>query len=166
VKDKQEFYTVRGYELLDQDKRLLTSAMEDYLEMIYRNNLQEGYTRINALSELLNVRPPSTTKMVQKLTDMGLLDYKRYGIILLTDEGKKIGKFLLERHIIIERFLRTIDVNENILAQTELIEHNISRDTLNCIDILNNFFERYPEMLEKFIDYKNKKKKEDTTQDY
>ena len=51
MKDKQEFYTVRGYELLDQDKRLLTSAMEDYLEMIYRNNLQEGYTRINALSD-------------------------------------------------------------------------------------------------------------------
>ena len=48
---------------------------------------------------------------------MGLLDYKRYGIILLTDEGKKIGKFLLERHIIIERFLRTIDVNGNILAR-------------------------------------------------
>lgn len=155
MKDKQEFYTVRGYELLDQDKRLLTSAMEDYLEMIYRNNLQEGYTRVNHLSELLNVRPSSATKMVQKLANMGLLDYKRYGIILLTDKGKKIGKFLLERHIIIEKFLRTIDVNENILAQTELIEHNISRDTLNCIDILNNFFERYPEILEKFLDYRN-----------
>ena len=146
---------MRGYELLDHGKRLLTPAMEDYLEMIYRNSLQEGYTRINILSELLNVRPSSTTKMVQKLADMGLLDYKRYGIILLTDKGKKIGEFLLQRHNIIEKFLQTIGVNENILVQTELIEHNISSDALNCIDIFNNFFEKYPEILEKFIHYKN-----------
>lgn len=165
MNDKQEFYTVRGYELLDQDKRLLTSAMEDYLEMIYRNSLQEEYTRINTLSELLNVRPSSATKMVQKLTEMSLLYYKRYGIILLTDKGKKIGEFLLKRHNIIEKFLRTIEVNENILLQTELIEHNISRDALNCIDILNNFFEKYPEILEKFIHYKNDEINKEITQD-
>jgi len=27
------FHTVRGYQLMEQDHRLLTSAMEDYLEM-------------------------------------------------------------------------------------------------------------------------------------
>lgn len=154
MRNEREFYTVRGYELLDQDKKLLTSAMEDYLEMIYRDSMQEKYTRINTLSELLNVRPSSATKMVQKLTDMGLLDYKKYGIILLTDEGKKIGEFLLKRHNVIEKFLQTIGVNKNVLIQTELIEHNIDIDTLNCIDILNNFFERYPDILEKFIVYK------------
>ncbi len=165
MKNKKKFYTVRGYELLDQDKRLLTSAMEDYLEMIYRNSIQEGYTRINTLSELLNVRPSSATKMVQKLTNMGLLNYKRYGIILLTDKGKKKGEFLLRRHNIIEKFLQTIDVNENILVQTELIEHSISIDTLNCIDILNNFFEKCPEILEKFIRYKNNEMNKEILQD-
>ena len=33
-----QFHTVRGYQLLEQNKSVLTSAMEDYLEMIYRNN--------------------------------------------------------------------------------------------------------------------------------
>ncbi|HBM75724.1 MAG TPA: DtxR family transcriptional regulator, partial [Clostridiaceae bacterium] len=55
----------------EQEKRVLTSSMEDYLEMIYRNSLEAGSMRINTLSELLNVRPSSTTKMVQKLTKAG-----------------------------------------------------------------------------------------------
>ncbi|GAE87129.1 iron-dependent transcriptional repressor [Acetivibrio straminisolvens JCM 21531] len=37
-----EFHTVRGYQLIEQEKKLLTSAMEDYLEMIFRNIGNEG----------------------------------------------------------------------------------------------------------------------------
>jgi hypothetical protein len=43
----QEFHTVRGYQLLEQHRKILTPAMEDYLEMIYRNSLVKGYIRIN-----------------------------------------------------------------------------------------------------------------------
>lgn len=153
MKNQQKFYTVRGYQLLGQDNRLLTSAMEDYLEMIYRSSFQEGYIRINTLAELLNVKPSSATKMVQKLANLDLLDYKKYGIISLTENGREIGKFLLNRHNIIEKFLKTIGVRENILVETELIEHNISVNTLNNINVLNKFFEKYPDViteLEKF----------------
>jgi len=158
--DNQEFYTVRGYELLEQgkkDKKMLTSAMEDYLEMIYRHSSQDGYIRINLLSELLNVKPSSATKMVQKLASLGLLDYKKYDIILLTEKGKLIGEYLLRRHSIIEKFLKNIGVKENILAQTELIEHNVKDNTLNSIHLLNSVFEDHPAILKKYIDYKNKK---------
>jgi len=159
----QEFHTVRGYQLINQDKKLLTPAMEDYLEMIYRNSLQEGYMRINTLSELLNVKPSSATKMVQKLTELELLDYKKYGIIFLTDKGKEVGQFLLNRHNIIEKFLQTIGISENILVETELIEHNVGDKTLQNIDILNTFFQQNPDTFEKFKDYQaaqsNNKKK-------
>lgn len=152
--DNQEFHTVRGYQLLSQDKRLLTPAMEDYLEMIYRNSLNEGYIRINTLSELLNVKPSSATKMVQKLTALGFLNYKKYGIIFLTDTGKEAGKFLLKRHNVIEKFLLTIGISENILKETELIEHNISANTLESIDILNTFFENNPDIIKKLGEFK------------
>jgi DtxR family Mn-dependent transcriptional regulator len=89
--------------------------MEDYLEMIYRNSLTDGYMRINTISELLNVSAPSATKMVQKLTKLGLLDYKKYGIIFLTENGREIGKFLLDRHNLIEAFLKNLGVTDNIL---------------------------------------------------
>lgn len=154
--NNHEFHTVRGYQLLGRDKKHLTSAMEDYLEMIYRSSLLEGYIRINVLSDMLNVRPSSATKMVQKLTSLGLLDYKKYGIISLTDYGREIGEFLLKRHNIIEKFLEHIGINDNVLKETELIEHNVSVNTLKSIEILNSFIADNPEFAEKFQEYKTK----------
>lgn len=148
--EEQKFHTVRGYQLLEQNKKLLTSAMEDYLEMIYRSSLVEGYMRINTLSELLNVQAPSATKMVQKLSELGLLDYKKYGIIFLTENGKEIGKYLLQRHHIIEQFLKNLGVEESLLVETELIEHSITATTLHKLDTFNKFLDQNPEILQKF----------------
>lgn len=152
--DNKEFYTVRGYQILEQNKKLLTSAMEDYLEMICRNSLEEGYLRVNKLSELLNVKPSSASKMVQKLGELGLLKYEKYGIVILTENGKKIGRYLLNRHNIIESFLKMIGINESLLVETELIEHNISSNTLKNIKMINQFFEKNPEIFNKFKEFK------------
>ncbi len=149
-----DFHTVRGYQLLTQEDKLLTSAMEDYLEMIYRNVQEEGYMRINTLAEMLNVKPSSATKMVQKLTELALVDYKKYGIIFLTERGKKYGKFLLDRHNIIEKFLKSIGISDNLLIETELIEHNISANTLKNIDQLTKFFETHPAIIKEFEKFK------------
>lgn len=136
-----------------QNKNLLTSAMEDYLEMIYRNSLVEGYMRINTISELLNVAAPSATKMVQKLSKLGLLEYKKYGIIFLTDNGRELGKFLLERHNIIESFLKNLGVVEDVLLETELVEHNISAPTLSKMNMFNKFISANPALIQEFQDF-------------
>ncbi len=151
---RNDFHTVRGYQLMTQEDKLLTPAMEDYLEMIYRSIREEGYMRINTLSEMLNVKPSSATKMVQKLAELALLDYKKYGIIFLTERGKEIGKFLLSRHNIIENFLKSIGINDNLLIETELIEHNISVNTLKNIDMITKFFEQNPEISKEFEKFK------------
>ena len=147
---ENEFHTVRGYQLLRQDSRLLTSGLEDYLEMIYRNAEQQGYVRINMLADKLNVRASSATKMVQKLGGLGLIKYKKYGMIELTESGKKLGAYLLKRHRIIERFLTIIGITDDLLAETELIEHYISAETLAHLDMLNRFFASNPELLKKY----------------
>lgn len=133
----QKFHTVRGYQLMEQNKKVLTSAMEDYLEMIYRLSLKETYVRINQISELLNVQAPSVSRMVQKLNDLGFLDYKKYGIVTLTEIGREIGEYLLHRHNIIETFLKNLGVRDNLLIETELIEHTVSDNTLKHINAFN-----------------------------
>jgi Mn-dependent DtxR family transcriptional regulator len=150
MEEESKFHTVRGYQLLEQNKKLLTPAMEDYLEMIYRNSLIEGYMRIITLSDLLNVAAPSATKMVQKLNKLGLLDYKKYGIIFLTENGREVGKFLLQRHNIIETFLKNLGVKYDTLVETELIEHNVSAATLHKINIFNKFLEQNPDIIQKY----------------
>lgn len=143
----RKFHTVRGYELIQDEHKLLTSAMEDYLEMIYRETEKEEFIRLNYLADRLNVQASSATKMVQKLASLGYANYERYGIISLTAKGKDKGKYLLNRHKIIESFLQNIGVKENLLRETELIEHNISATTLVKIESLNQLFENQPELL-------------------
>lgn len=151
-----EFHTVRGYQLLEQNKSKLTSAMEDYLEMIYRNSIKEGYIRINTLAELLNVKAASASRMVQKLSTLGLLIYEKYGIILLSESGKEIGEYLLKRHHIIEDFLKIIGCKDDVLQQTELMEHNLNPKTVHKISIFNNFFSDHEDVLERLHEYQKK----------
>jgi len=152
--NSKKFYTVRGYEILGKKNKLLSHSMEDYLEMIYRNSLTEGHVRINMLAESLNVQAPSATKMVQKLAKLGYLNYEKYGLIQLTQEGVVMGKYLLKRHEIIERFLLIIGVEERLLENVELIEHSVTKGALNKIEILNKFFETYPDVLSKLQEFR------------
>lgn len=154
--NNNQFHTVRGYQLLEENKNKLTSAMEDYLEMIYRYSLEEGYIRINELAQLLNVRAASASRMVQRLGEMGLLVYKKYGIIVLSDYGRKIGEYLLERHNIIENFLRILSCEDDLLKQTELIEHSMSSSTVYKIKMLTSFFMENEEILNSFHMYQKK----------
>lgn len=154
VKNDREFHTYRGYQRLRQEDVQLTPSMEDYLEMIYRTCLKRGYVRMTSLARQLNVQAPSASKTVQKLSKMGLLAYEKYGIIELTDKGRKVGNFLLRRHRIIEIFLKNLGVEDDILNQTEMIEHYLNIDTVESIEILNDFFKEHPEILEQFSQYK------------
>ena len=59
---EQLFYTQNGYDRADTGP--LTTAMEDYLEMICRLTRSGGYTRISALARELHVQPSSASKTV------------------------------------------------------------------------------------------------------
>ncbi len=67
-----EFYTLKGYQLNEELE--LTSAMEDYLEMVCRLYKSSGSVRVSELSKMLNVKPSSVTKMVQQLKDLGYVN--------------------------------------------------------------------------------------------
>ena len=150
---KNEFYTARGYEI-SAVKNALTPSMEDYLEMIYRISHEAGYTRVNELAEKLNVQPPSVTKMIQKLSERSLLNYEKYGMIHLTEEGKKLGKFLLDRHNILEEFLNLIGANDNLQKDVETIEHNISYNTFKIITALVSYIKENDDFKDNFYAYK------------
>lgn len=153
---EREFRTVRGYQMLNAENKLLTSSLEDYLEMIYRTCKVEGYIQNNKLARKLNVSPSSTTKVINKLKKLGLVNYEKYGVIQLTEEGKEIGRFLLKRHEIIEEFLKKLGIKETLLKDTEMIEHDISLNTLRNIHILNEFLNQRSDIL---MDYKEFKVK-------
>lgn len=139
-KVEQGFYTFREY--MNRIGKTLTASMQDYLEMIYRLSREKGYTRIAQLSNALNVQPPAATRMVQKLAIMKLIKYQKYGILELEDSGKLLGESLIERHNIVEKFLKVLGVGEDmLLEETEKTEHMLSSETLHCVSVFIGFFE-------------------------
>lgn len=150
-----EFFTFR--ECMKKDPNLLTPSMEDYLEMIYRLSQEHGFTRINDLATALNVQPPSSTKMVQKLADVGVVNYEKYGVVLLSKKGEELGKALLERHQTIEGFLHILGLSKGVLEETEKIEHTLGNETLNCLADLVVFLSERPEVVRDFHAFRRAK---------
>ena len=151
---KKNFYTFKEY--MKKDNNLLTASMEDYLEMIYRLAENTGFVRVHELSNALNVQPPSATRMVQKLAELKLLKYEKYGMLVLEEDGKKLGEELLNRHNIIESLLRILDVSEaDILEETEKIEHTISNQTTKCFQDFVQFIKDNPKIMNEFKTYRN-----------
>jgi Mn-dependent DtxR family transcriptional regulator len=122
--------------------RMPTPSMEDYIEQIYKLIEEKGYARVSDIAEALSVHPSSVTKMVQKLDKDDYLVYEKYRGLVLTNKGKKTGKRLLYRHVLLEQFLRSIGVKEeNIYHDVEGIEHHLSWDAIDRIGDLVQFFE-------------------------
>lgn len=128
------FYTMKGYELHADGK--LTSAMEDYLEMISRLTQQNESVRVSDLSRMLHVKASSVTKMVQQLGLSGFIHAEKYGDIYLTDKGQEAGNYLLYRHEVLHRFLCALNHSDNELEQVEKIEHFLDRTTIKNLELL------------------------------
>lgn len=125
---------------------MATPSMEDYLERIYTLIEEKGYARVSDIAEALNVHPSSVTKMVQKLDKSQYLIYEKYRGLVLTSKGKKMGKRLVDRHALLEDFLRIIGVSEDVIYNdVEGIEHHLSWDSITCIEYLVQYLQQNPE---------------------
>ncbi|GAB6086210.1 metal-dependent transcriptional regulator [Alkaliphilus crotonatoxidans] len=153
---KKRNQLMKTYEVKREQRGALTASMEDYLETIYLTQRKEGHVRMNILAEKLRVQVPSATKMVQKLTRQGLLDYEKYGLIHLTEEGEALGRFLWERHQTVEAFLTLLEVEDNLYRNIEAMEHSFSMEILHQIRLLNDFFRESPQVMEQFRQFKRR----------
>lgn len=126
-----------------------TPSMEDHIEQIYLLIEQKGYARVSDIAEALAVLPSSVTKMVQKLDKDGYLIYEKYRGLTLTAKGQKLGKRLVQRHELLEQFLRLIGVEEELIYNdVEGIEHHLSWDSINRIADLVQVMEESPHIIQ------------------
>ena len=134
MKDNEAFYTLKGYQI--QEGGELTTAMEDYLEMICRLAEEEAQVRVGDLSKRLHVKPASVTKMLRQLDRTGYIRAEKYGMVHLTEKGREAGHYLLYRHGVIEGFLCALNRSPDQLEQAEKIEHFLDRETVANLDAL------------------------------
>lgn len=143
-----EHATTLEREMSMSKERTLTESMEDYLEMFFRIVASQGYIRPVDLSNAINVKPSSVTRMIQKLDEAGFIKYEKYRNIALTKKGMTYGRFLVWRDDKLKEFLRLLKENERVEEQVEGIEHYITPITMRFIRNLIIYFGSDPNRIQ------------------
>ena len=131
---------------------MATPSQEDYIEAIWILTAQKGYARGADIADLLKLSPASVSRMVKKLAADGVLVHERYRGLALTQEGERRGRQLLDRHRLLERFLRLLGVSDpDVVYRTvEGIEHHLGQDALDRIARLLQYADQHPEWWEAY----------------
>ena len=83
----------------------LSRSAEDYLEAIGHLCHKNGKAQVSDVAIMLNVKKPSVTAAVHQLAEEGLITYRRYAPIELTEKGRQYADRVIRAHAILQRFL-------------------------------------------------------------
>jgi len=113
---------------------MITESVEEYLEAIYRLGEREEAATTTSVAKELKVAPASATQMLKKLAKQGYLKYKPYRGVTLTLKGEKIGKEILRKHRVMEKFLDTLGLPKSRVHKDACeLEHHIPNDLERAI---------------------------------
>lgn len=128
-----------------------SQSAEDYLERIHELIQEKGYARVVDIASSLDVKQASVTSMVQKLDELGYLNYVKYRGLVLTEKGREVAKRIQKRHETLSRFFSLFGLSAETQQQDiEGIEHHLSSATVEVLADLAQFFEQNPEVLKSF----------------
>lgn len=123
----------------------VSASLEDYLEVIYEIIDKKKGVKAIDISRKLGVGRSSVTDALKTLAEKNLVNYGRYDVLSLTEEGEKLAREVIVKHSVLYDFFISVlglspeEADENACR----IEHVIS----------DNAFEGFV----KFMKVKNKK---------
>src|SRR5436190_11933360 len=128
-----------------------SQSAEDYLERIHELIQEKGYARVVDIASSLKVREASVTSMVQKLDELGFVNYEKYRGLVLTDKGREVASGIRSRHETLSRFFSLLGLSAETQQQDiEGIEHHLSPATVDVLADLAKFLEDNPAVLRRF----------------
>lgn len=129
-----------------------SQTAEDYLERIHELIQEKGYARVVDIASSLEVKQASVTSMVQKLDELGYLNYVKYRGLVLTDKGRAVARGIQQRHETLARFFSLLGLDaETQHRDIEGIEHHLSPATVETLADLATYFEKNPDVLKGFV---------------
>ncbi|GAI14288.1 unnamed protein product [marine sediment metagenome] len=113
---------------------MITESVEEYLEAIYRLGERGEAATTTSVANELKVAPASATQMLKKLAKQRYLKYTPYRGVYLTPKGKKIGKEILRKHRVMEKFLSILGLPKSRVHKDACeLEHHIPDDLERAI---------------------------------
>ena len=121
-----------------------TENTEDYLELIADLLNRNGEARIVDIADKLDIAQATANKTNKRLQNQGYVKKEPYRSIFLTLKGQEIASNSKKRHNIVYKFLINLGVDHlTASADSEGIEHHVSKQTLRKMDKFNKLQKNY-----------------------
>ena len=108
---------VHGAYIVMVKNNSLSASLEDYLEAIFNLAGESKVARSKDIAQMLGVSRASVTGALRTLKERDLANYKPYGYITLTDDGKTVAKEVIQKHNIISSFFINVLGVDHEIAQ-------------------------------------------------
>lgn len=95
----------------------LSASLEDYLEAIFDLAGDSNVARSKDIARALGVAKPSVTGALKLLAEKGLVNYRPYGYVTLTESGTAVAATVARKHNIIKSFFVEVLGIDSTLAQ-------------------------------------------------
>lgn len=114
----------------------VTSAVEEYLETIYRLQCKHGIAKTSDIVGSLKVAVGTVTNTVERLEREGLLIHEPYKGVKLTERGLKLALRIVRRHRLSEKLLTDFIGLDWAKAHEEAcrLEHGIRDDVADRLE--------------------------------
>jgi len=105
-----------------------SESVDDFIKAVYSLQQENDRVSTNTLRDTLEITAPSVTDMAQRLVKDGLVDYQKYGGVILTPEGEAMAIKIIRRHRLIELYLvRELGYElYEVHGEAERLEHAVS----------------------------------------
>ena len=119
-----------------------TIAAENYLKAIY--HLSDGgkaSVSTNDIASEIKTKPASVSDMLRKLSEKGLISYRKYYGVQITEEGKKHALEVIRKHRLWEVFLvdKLNFAWDEVHEVAEQLEHIKSTSLIQRLDEFLNY---------------------------
>jgi DtxR family Mn-dependent transcriptional regulator len=93
---------------MKQTSEKLSASLEDYLEAIYNLSSDSQFARAKDIALTLDVTKASVTSALRTLAERELINYKPYGYITLTEQGRHLALKIARRHEMLSFFFTEV----------------------------------------------------------
>ncbi len=104
---------------------------EDYCEAVAELSRRTGEARVRDLAALMGVSHVTVSRMITRLTSMGLVAQRQGRPVVLTDAGRRLAADSEGRHAVVLNFLLALGISrDNAEVDAEGIEHHVCAETI------------------------------------
>lgn len=114
----------------------MTLSEENYLKVIYHLSADLQVISTNAIADKMQTKASSVTDMIKKLSEKGLVEYKKYQGVTLSESGVHAARMIVRKHRLWEVFLvdKLAFAWDEVHEIAEQLEHIQSEELINKLD--------------------------------